>query len=260
MPKPTDPALRALVESTDPIASLEALALETFRETPQRRTFRFEVDGRSYFAKVHRGWEWKGALSELLRGLKPAPGARDEARVLDRLAGLGIPAPKVVAADDLGGRVLGRRSYLITEDVGTQTTLDELWSEERWSQLAASVRNSLADQAGRIAGAMHAAGINHRDLYLVHLHVELEVDPPRVVLLDLHRAQERRRVPRRWLVKDLAGLLATASVIRRPSRAVLARFVRAYAGGSLRGTLAANASLWSAVRARAERDLGRLGQ
>ena len=260
MPRPTDPALRALTESSDPIASLEALALETLRETPQRRTFRFEVDGRSFFAKVHRGWEWKGAISELLRGHKPAPSACDEATVLERLEQLGVPAPKVAAASDLGGRVIGRRCYVITEDVGTQTTLDELWCEERWSQLDPSVRNSLVEQAGRIVGTLHAAGMNHRDLYLVHLHVALDADPPRVILLDLHRAQERRQVPRRWLVKDLAGLLATASVIRRPSRATLARFVRAYAAGDLRGTLEAHASLWSAVRARAQRDVLRLGQ
>ena len=54
---------------------------------------------------------------------------------------------------------------------------------------------------------MHLSGLNHRDLYLCHLHIKEDVNfnDLKVYLIDLHRAQIRSNVPERWLVKDLGG-------------------------------------------------------
>ncbi|MEM1450541.1 MAG: lipopolysaccharide core heptose(I) kinase RfaP [Planctomycetota bacterium] len=256
MTETTDTELHALLAGGDPIAALEERAGEDLRRTPHRRTFRLEVGGRTYFAKVHRGWELHDAVTNLLKGAKAAPGGVDEARALQRLAELGVPAPRVAASGVTGGGLLGRRSYLVTEDVGTQDTLDELWRAERWGALPAGERRALIEETGRMVGAMHGAGINHRDLYLVHFHVRPSGDKPRLVLLDLHRAQTRDRLPHRWRVKDLAGLLASASARRRPSRPDLARFARAYAAADL--TVRDDAALWRAVEDRAAQDLERL--
>ena len=57
---------------------------------------------------------------------------------------------------------------------------------------------------------MHAAGINHRDCYICHFLLHLPFSGKEEVLkisvIDLHRAQIRAKVPRRWRDKDLIGL------------------------------------------------------
>ena len=56
---------------------------------------------------------------------------------------------------------------------------------------------------------MHAGGVNHRDCYLVHFLVDLTAKDllnPRLFLIDLHRAQLRKRTPKRWRNKDLVEL------------------------------------------------------
>ena len=92
---------------------------------------------------------------------------------------------------------------------------------------------------------MHAAGVNHRDCYLVHVLCPEPVPgvAPQPVLLDLHRAQIREVVPQRWRAKDLGGL-AFSAMDANLTRTDLFRFVRAYAGGSAAAALRAAPSLW----------------
>ena len=51
--------------------------------------------------------------------------------------------------------------------------------------------------------------MNHRDLYLCHLHIKKDYNfnDLKIYVIDLHRAQIRKNVPERWLVKDLGGFL-----------------------------------------------------
>ena len=59
---------------------------------------------------------------------------------------------------------------------------------------------------------MHINGINHRDLYLCHFHINKNLKKVRnnIYLIDLHRAQIRRYVPKRWAIKDIGGLYHSA--------------------------------------------------
>ena len=59
---------------------------------------------------------------------------------------------------------------------------------------------------------MHSSGLNHRDLYLCHLHVKEDIDfnNIKIYLIDLHRAQIRSSVPLRWTIKDLGGFFHSA--------------------------------------------------
>jgi heptose I phosphotransferase len=102
---------------------------------------------------------------------------------------------------------------------------------------------------------MHGAGINHRDYYLCHFHLDersLGERSPRCHVIDLHRAQLRRRTPRRWRVKDLAGLYFSAMDCGLTRRDLL-RFVHHYTGGELRRAVQRDAKLWRQVARRAER-------
>jgi lipopolysaccharide core heptose(I) kinase len=100
---------------------------------------------------------------------------------------------------------------------------------------------------------MHTAGINHRDFYLCHFHLDLSTlhEPqPRCYLIDLHRAQIRPRTPRRWQVKDLAGLYFSAIDCGLTRRDLL-RFMHHYSPGGLKAVLGRDLSLWQSVEKRA---------
>ena len=112
-----------------------------------------------------------------------------------------------------------------------------------------------------MARKMHKAGINHRDFYLCHflMDVPSAEDPeearekdkrPVLHLVDLHRAQIRQNVPRRWLVKDLGGLLFSAFE-KDLTRRDLLRFVRIYSDRPLREVLVKEAGVWDEVVERA---------
>ena len=99
---------------------------------------------------------------------------------------------------------------------------------------------------------MHRAGVVHRDYYLYHLLVDEKQLRRGVValsLIDLHRAQLRRRIPPRWLVRDLGG--AAVLVPRPAGHAPRPVFVRAYEGRPLRVALKENGGFWSRVQRRA---------
>ncbi len=78
---------------------------------------------------------------------------------------------------------------------------------------------------------MHASGINHRDCYICHflLHLPFEGNEEtlKISVIDLHRAQIRSRVPRRWRDKDLIGLYFSSMNIGLTQRDVW-RFMKIY--------------------------------
>jgi heptose I phosphotransferase len=109
--------------------------------------------------------------------------------------------------------------------------------------------HALAQSARR----MHSAGINHRDFYLCHFHLDessLRERDVRCYLIDLHRAQIRRTTPQRWRVKDIAGLYFSAMDCGL-SRRDLLRFMRHYTEGGLRPAMCRDRSLWRRVESRA---------
>jgi heptose I phosphotransferase len=65
-------------------------------------------------------------------------------------------------------------------------------------------------------------------------------------VIDLHRAQIRRRTPRRWLIKDLAGLYFSALDIGL-TRTDRWRFITAYEQKPLRKVLQEHQRFWRRV-------------
>ena len=86
------------------------------------------------------------------------------------------------------------------------------------------------------AGAMHRAGMNHRDCYLCHYLLDNASPSIELYVIDLHRAQLRKKVPRRYLVKDLGGLLFSSFDANLTMRDRF-RFVAAYTRKPLREAL-----------------------
>lgn len=87
---------------------------------------------------------------------------------------------------------------------------------------------------------MHASGINHRDCYICHflLHLPFEGNEEalKISVIDLHRAQIRSKVPRRWRDKDLIGLYFSSMNIGLTQRDVW-RFMKVYFDLPLRDIL-----------------------
>lgn len=105
-----------------------------------------------------------------------------------------------------------------------------------------------------MTGGMHRAGVNHRDCYICHflLHTDRPVtaDDFKLSVIDLHRAQTRATISRRWRDKDLAALYFSALDIGLTQRDKL-RFLRGYFQRPLRRVLKDEASCsagWSARR------------
>ena len=240
--------LRALA---DPVAWLEARAVERYRTRPGRSTFRFEHDGRSWFAKIHEGPGGPALLGDLLRLRRPVAGAGDEWRALARLRAAGVPVPEALAWGWCGRNPLRRRSFLVLREIDHEATLEE---RLRAGTLAAPARRRLLERLAALVRMMHAAGVNHRDLYLVHL---LHGADDRIWLIDLHRAQVRRRIPRRWRSKDLAALRFSAELAGPVGLRDRLRFLRAYDQRPLRRLLAEERALLADVERRARRMLRR---
>lgn len=238
----------------DPFAAAAALEGEVFRAVADRRTLRFAVAGRRYFAKIHEGAGWREIVKNLVTLRLPVLGARNEFAACRHLAAHGVPAPTVAAFGERGWNPARRFSFVICDALEDRVSLEELtaaWLEAPPPPVA---KRRLIDAVARFARAMHGAGVVHRDFYVCHLLLDRAAwadGEARLAVIDLHRAQIRRRIPQRWLRRDLAALLF--SVLDLPlTRRDWLRFLRVYRNAPLRDVLAAETPLWGAVRRRAE--------
>ncbi|MGB3968405.1 MAG: lipopolysaccharide kinase InaA family protein [Planctomycetota bacterium] len=181
---------------------------------PTRRTVAVPVGGGWLFGK------WR--LGERAR-------AAAEWRWLHVLPLLGVRASQPVA-----WIVQGRRSLLVT--AGLPGRAVDAWAAdaiaEGWlGELAAWACARVAP----VVRALHDAGLVYRDLYWNHIFANDPRDPRADAppsFVDVERVFAPGWRFRRWVVKDLAGLLASAPAAL-PVRAAL-RFLRAYLGTSLR--------------------------
>ena len=232
----------------DPFSEVRALAGEEFRRVKTRRTFRVEIAGRGYFVKHHLGVGWGEIFKNLLSGKLPVLGALDEYRALLELKRLGVPTMTPGACGCRGWDPAHLESFLVTEELAGMVDLETLCSNWRTSPPPSQLRHVLIRAVAESAGKMHRGGINHRDCYICHYLTPREGADfgKRVYVIDLHRAQLRKRVPRRYLVKDLAGLCFSAFDAGLTRRDAL-RFIRSYSGRKLRAEFSENAALWRSV-------------
>lgn len=226
-----------------------------YRDKEGRRTVRFTRGGRAFFLKLHRGVGWAEIFKNLCQARWPVLGAGNEYRAVLALQRLGVDTLSVAAYAQRGCNPAARQSLLVTDELNDTISLEDYCAPWASAPPDPVVRLRLVRKLADSARRMHVAGINHRDFYLCHFHLDLhtlQAGDPRCYLIDLHRAQMRHRIPRRWRVKDLAGLYFSAmdcGVTRRD----LLRFMHHYNEGGLRRALGADASLWRRVEQTAQR-------
>ncbi|MEH6635813.1 MAG: lipopolysaccharide core heptose(I) kinase RfaP [Halioglobus sp.] len=224
-----------------------------YRTKEGRKTLRFELQGRSYFLKLHSGIGWVEIFKNLLQGRLPVVGAANEYRAVAALRSLGVDTLAVAAFARTGHNPADQQSMIVTDDLVGTVSLEDYCAQ--WSTVPPDpgIRRRLILKLADSARRMHGAGINHRDFYICHFHLDensLAEQSLRCYLIDLHRAQIRRHLPRRWQVKDLAGLYFSAMDCGLTRRDLL-RFMHYYSPGGLRQALGGNAGLWRQVERRA---------
>jgi len=251
---------KTLWAGRDAFAAVEALQGQVYRELEGRRTLRTEVAGRGYFVKIHRGIGWGEIVKNLLSARYPVLGAGQEWRAIQRLQEVGVPTMTAVAYGARGRNPAAQHSFLITQELAPTTDLEQLTLAWAQQPPLPALKRALIAEVARMTGAMHRAGVNHRDCYLCHflLHTEvpLAADTLRLSIIDLHRAQVRAQVPRRWRDKDLAGLYFSALNIGLTQRDKL-RFLQHYFQQPLRQTLAQEAVLLTWLEHKASKLLTR---
>lgn len=214
---------------SDPESAFEKifhLEGEDYRLVKARRTFRFELEGRGYFAKVHRGIGWKEIFKDLFQFKLPILGAGNEYAALELLKEKNIPTMSCAAFGRRGWDPARQQSFLVTEELENMVSLEDFVKAPEFPALRRRIFDFLAASLGR----MHSAGLNHRDCYICHYLLDPEEAAAgniKLFVIDLHRAQIRKRVPFRYRVKDVAGILFSSFDIA-PSKRELLRFAAIY--------------------------------
>ncbi len=250
-------------DAFDRVLSLQG---KVFRELAGRRTLRWEHDGHGYFAKLHFGVGWREILKNLLTFRLPVLGAENEYRAIRRCEELGVATMTIAGYGRRGWNPARQQSFLITDELVDVVSLEDVCRDWPASPPQPGMKRILIREVAAVARKLHENGVNHRDFYLCHFLAKrssLYAANPELHLIDLHRVQLRRQVPRRWLVKDLGGLLFSTFDIGL-SRRDWFRFLRHYRRQPLRTILAEDRQLLEEVLARAvqiyRRDFNRLPQ
>lgn len=234
---------------------VEHLQGHVARAVAERETLRFEWQGAAYYRKLHRGVGWREVLKNLLCLRWPVTGARNEWDALNALPLVGIKTLTPVAFGEQRAPVTRRKSFLITRELTDVIQLDHHMQQAP----GFAERRNLTTAVAKIARRLHGAGINHRDLYLCHFMLAtatpakgLPQTEPEIYLMDLHRAQWRRQVPRRWLIKDIGSLYYSALVIGVRKRDIY-QFLRVYFNQPLAEIFSRHRALLVAIEARARK-------
>jgi heptose I phosphotransferase len=247
--------LKDYFKGEDLFTLVDRLRGEVFREIDDRRTIKVQIGAAGYFAKIHQGVGWVEILKNLMQGRLPVLGARNEWLALCALRNAGVRSMTPVLFCERGLNPATRKSAILTEALESIVTLEDYEPKD------SGLKRKLVAEVAFMAREMHKAGINHRDFYLCHFLMNVltagdkkndseQIKQPVLHLIDLHRAQIRQNVPRRWVVKDLGGLLFSAFEKGLTPRDLL-RFVNIYSNRPLREVFAEDPELWDEVVERA---------
>lgn len=207
----------------------------TVRCVPARRTVAAEHAGRTLYAKLYQ-----------TRG-----GADLEWRWVATLASAGFRVARPV------GLVRSHRGSLAVFAAVPGRSLDAWAVTARREGWLAGWFAYVVGEVAPLVRRLHARGWVHRDLNCAHLFAVDLVGGGEPSLIDVERVMQPKWRWRRWVVKDLASLLASCPE-PVPARIAL-RFLRVYAGEQSRGERRALAADVRRKAARALRHRPRYG-
>lgn len=243
-------------ENTDPYTEILALPGETYRQVEARRTMRFDFSGESFFVKYHRGTEVKEIVKNLITLRLPVLGARNEWEAIKHLQAVNIPTMSCYGFGERYWNPLKRESFIITKDLNPAISLEDYCAEWATQPPAYGVKRHLILQLAKIVAKMHRSGLNHRDCYICHFLLALPfsygVQPAKLSVIDLHRAQIRQHIPTQWRNKDLIALYYSSFPLGLTFRDYC-YFLTEYFGMSPRAILKQESQLLRQAVAKAEK-------
>lgn len=204
---------------------------EYFRKQKGRETIRFALPSpsptsergnflveKSCFIKKHAGIGITEALKNFIMFKKPVYGARNEWLALKRLRDHHLPVPKPFAFGEKGCCPIFQSSFIVMEAIEDSVSLEDVCRDWKKKPPNFKFKRALIKEVARISRVMHGLGINHRDYYICHFLCKSQSG---LYLIDLHRAQIRKKVPFRWLCKDLASLYFSSMDIGLTKRDII---------------------------------------
>ena len=241
-------------EVFDQIMNLQG---EAYRDLAGRRTIRVVLDGHGYFAKLHFGVGWREIFKNFIHLRLPVIGARTEWLAIQRFEELGVSTMSIAGFGERGVNPAERQSFLITDELAGTISLEDYSRFWRETPPSPRLKRSIIEKVAGMTRQLHENGVNHRDLYICHfLMKEASAKPdasPQEIdlfIIDLHRVQIRSKTPRRWRVKDVAGLHFSSMDIGLTRRDQF-RFMKLYCGQPLRELLSQRQGFWKAVERKA---------
>src|SRR5205085_5006213 len=101
------------------------------RAVKNRRTVEFELGGKRYFVKAHRGVGWREVLKNWLYGRAPIVSAEPEWEAIEALRAAGVTTPSV-AGKGLRGRAPARlESFIVMLALEGMISLEDLAKDWR---------------------------------------------------------------------------------------------------------------------------------
>jgi heptose I phosphotransferase len=243
---------RVLLDWASDIAA-EAQSADVYRYKEGRKTLRFVYRGKPFFLKQHTGIGWAEVFKNLIQLRLPVMSASNEYHAVLALQRVGVHTLTVGAYALAGWNPAALRSMIVTAELTGTVTLEDYCANWAGEPPLANIRLRLLCAVADMARRMHRAGINHRDFYLCHFHLDessFQQQEVRCYLIDLHRAQLRDETPLRWRIKDLAGLFFSAMDCGLTRRDLL-RFMHHYTDGGLRRALGRDRRMWRQVERQA---------
>jgi heptose I phosphotransferase len=188
------------------------------------------------YLKRHYRLPWAARWAALVDPAGRHSPAAAEWTHLERARRLGIEVPEVVAAGEFIGPRGDLRSFLMIAELTGCEPLNEVLPRlaARLDPGAfARLKRRLIVAMARITATLHAARDFHKDLYLCHFFLDVArldrgADPPRLVLIDLHRLRRHRLWPAWWRWKDLGQLLFSTYGVDGIDAGDRRRFWRSY--------------------------------
>ncbi|MFQ0991508.1 lipopolysaccharide core heptose(I) kinase RfaP [Gilliamella apicola] len=245
-----------LWQQKDPFTEVELISGKVYRAVKQRKTLNFQLEGESYFIKIHRGTTIKEIVKNLISLRLPVLDAKQEWDAIHRLEQAGVNTMDGRAFGRKGFNPLTRHSFIITKDLNPTISLEDFTKSWITHPPSYNLKRSLIIYLANMTAKMHAAGVNHRDCYLCHFLLDIPLfennQQIKLSVIDLHRAQTRDKVPTRWRDKDLIGLYFSSAKIGLTNRDIW-RFLKVYFNKPLKTILHDEHKLITSAQQKAER-------
>ena len=226
-----------------------------YRNQDGRMTQRIQLGKKTYFIKQHRGVGWKEIFKNLLQFRLPILSAKNEWSAIQKLQQEEtVATPAVVGYGVRGFNPAKLESFILMEELTPVISLEDLCKTWRDQPPSFQFKQILIKSVAEIARKLHYHGINHRDFYICHFLLDAN-DPkykqqdPLIYLIDLHRAAIRKKIPLRWIIKDLAGLLFSTQEIGLTKHDFY-RFIKIYRQKPLKKILKTEMKFWQKVEKR----------